>query len=200
MRRLLVLALACSSAAPPPPAAPVAIAPAAPGKLLPVSAFDVIADREARSRAIFAEISRVLMSPRCVNCHPTDDSPRQRDAHELHDPPVVRGGVPAMQCETCHQDKNAELARVPGAPGWKLAPLTMAWLGKSAGQICEQIKDSSRNGARSLVQIHEHLVHDALVAWGWAPGADRTPAPGSQRELADLAGAWIDSGAECPPP
>ena len=201
MRCLPALALvACSQPAPPPPAPPVVIAPAPPGALLAPATFDAISDRAARSRAVFAEIARVLTHPRCVNCHPTDDTPRQRDAHELHDPPVVRGGVPAMTCDTCHQDRNAELARVPGAPGWKLAPVTMAWLGKSPGAICEQIKDSSRNGARSLAQIREHLAHDPLVGWAWAPGADRAPAPGTQAELAALAQAWIDSGAECPSP
>jgi hypothetical protein len=160
------------------------------------------ADRTAESRALFTQMARVLMHPRCVNCHPADDSPRQRDDHELHDPPVTRGpadsGVPAMQCTTCHQDRNAELARVPGAPGWKLAPKSAAWLGATPSVICAQIKDPARNGGRTLAQIQQHLAHDPIVAWGWAPGADREPAPGTQAELGALAQRWIDSGAECP--
>jgi hypothetical protein len=36
------------------------------------------------------------------------------------------------------------------------------------------------------------------VAWGWAPGAGRDPAPGSQGQLGALIRAWIDSGAACP--
>ena len=142
------------------------------------------------------------MSPRCVNCHPSDASPRQRDAHEMHDPPVTRGpkddGVPGAQCETCHQDENVELARIPGAPNWHLAPIQMAWLGKSESEICTQMKDPDRNGHRSLAQIVDHAAHDHLVAWGWKPGADRKPAPGSQEKFGALVGAWVKTGAVCP--
>jgi hypothetical protein len=157
--------------------------------------------RAARSRELFTQVSRVLMHPRCVNCHPQDDSPRQGDHLEFHNPPVVRGpsgaGVVAMRCQTCHQDRNVELARVPGAKGWRLAPTNMAWVGKTAAQICQQISDPKRNGGRTLAQVQQHLAHDELVAWGWAPGADRVPVPGTQAQLAALFQAWIDSGAMC---
>lgn len=207
MRFALMFAFAaCAAPAPtslstkPATGGPVA---AAQGQLLPPTAFAGIADRAARSRAEFVEMAKVLTHPRCVNCHPADDSPRQRDAHEPHDPPVVRGvadrGVPAMQCTSCHQDRNAAFARVPGAPDWHLAPRSMAWLGRSPREICETIKDPARNGKRTLAQLQNHLAHDAIVAWAWAPGADRAPAPGSQAELGALVQAWIDSGAECPP-
>jgi hypothetical protein len=155
-----------------------------------------------RSQALFVEVSRVLTHARCVNCHPPDATPRQGDLHAFHDPPVDRGtadrGVVGMQCQTCHQDRNLELARVPGATGWRLAPLTMAWLGKSPAQICAQISDPARNGGRSLAQVHDHLAHDELVAWGWSPGANRVPVPGTQAQLAALFQSWIDSGAVCP--
>ncbi|HEY5933897.1 MAG TPA: Isoquinoline 1-oxidoreductase subunit, partial [Kofleriaceae bacterium] len=91
-----------------------------------------------------------------------------------------------------------ELARVPGAPDWHLAPLEMAWLGKSAREICEQVSDPKRNGGKTLAQIHTHLTDDKLVAWGWQPGADRVPPPGSQKQLAALFQAWMDTGAVCP--
>lgn len=166
------------------------------------AAFAGIPDKDARSRALFHEAARVITSPRCVNCHPSDASPRQRDAHELHDPPVTRGpkddGVPGAQCETCHQDENVELARIPGAPSWHLAPIEMAWLGKSESEICAQMKDPNRNGHRSLAQIVDHVSHDRLVGWGWHPGADRTPAPGSQEKFGALVAAWVDTGAACP--
>ena len=164
--------------------------------------FATIPDRTARSRALFSEVSRVLLHPRCVNCHPPDDVPRQGDKHVFHDPPAVRGeggrGVVAMQCRGCHQDRNLELARVPGAPDWHLAPLEMAWLGKSTRAICEQISDPKRNGGKTLAQIHTHLAEDKLVAWGWQPGANRVPAPGNQKQLAALFQAWLESGAICP--
>ena len=165
--------------------------------------FSTIPDRRERSRALFAEASRVLLHPRCVNCHPPDDRPRQGDRHLVHDPLAVRGpkddGVPAMHCASCHQDRNLEHARVPGAAKWHLAPLEMAWLGRTPGQICAQIKDPAQNGGRTLEQIWEHSALNELVAWGWKPGHGRTPAPGTQKEFGDLIRAWIDTGAACPP-
>jgi hypothetical protein len=183
-------------------AAPVELATVAPGELRAVAAFEVIGDRAARSRALFAEMSRVLMHPRCLNCHPPDDVPRQRMTMALHDPPVQRGpadrGVVGMECASCHQDRNQPHTRVPGAPEWHLAPIQMAWIGKSAAAICAQLKDRARNGGKTLAQIVEHNTHDALVGWGWAPGADREPAPGTQAQFGALTAAWVDTGAECP--
>src|SRR5215510_13069202 len=186
-------AAACSGRSPtPPPVKPdPALASSAPGDgLRPPAQFASIADRVQRSQALFAEASRVLTHARCVNCHPPDEMPRQGDGHALHDPPVLRGpadrGIPALGCETCHQDRNAELARVPGAPNWHLAPAQMVWLGKSAAAICAQIKDPARNGGKTLAQIQDHMAHDALVGWAWRPGADRAPAPGTQAELGAL--------------
>ena len=60
-------------------------------KLASPESFASIAAPDARSAAIFAELGKVLTHPRCVNCHPSDDSPRQRELAELHDPPVTRG-------------------------------------------------------------------------------------------------------------
>lgn len=197
---------ACSGPAPVPAPRPqpAAAPPAAPdaGPLRPPSAFASITPPAARSQALFAEASRVLLHPRCVNCHPPDDAPRQGDDHAIHDPPAVRGpanrGVPAMQCGSCHQDRNLPYARVPGAPDWHLAPLEMAWLGRTPAQICAQLADPKRNGGKTLAQIQHHLAHDALVGWGWTPGHGRTTPPGSQAELGALYQAWIDTGAVCP--
>ena len=197
---MIVLLAACAAPQSQPQPPPV-VAPAV-NQLAAPTAFDGIADRTARSRAMFVEVSKVLTHARCVNCHPADETPRQGDAHLPHDPPVERGtadrGVPAMQCTGCHQDHNLELARVPGAPGWHLAPVAMVWLDRTPAQICQQIVDRARNGARTLAQLQDHLAHDKLVAWGWSPGADRVPAPGTQAQLGALAQAWIDSGAVCP--
>jgi hypothetical protein len=170
--------------------------------LLFVADFAAISDRGERSRALFVEAARVFHHPRCVNCHPDGDVPHQRLAMEAHDPPVVRGpannGVPGLECSTCHQDRNQDLTRVPGAPKWQLAPLGMAWFGKSTAYICTELKDPKRNGGRALAQIADHVSHDALVGWAWHPGADREPAPGTQAQLGALIEAWIATGAECP--
>jgi hypothetical protein len=74
----------------------------------------------------------------------------------------------------------------------------MAWLGRTPSQICAQLKDSAQNGGRTLAQIKDHVAHDALVGWGWSPGAGRAPVPGTQAAFGDLVQAWSDSGAECP--
>ena len=200
---LFVLAVAgCGGKQQPPTVDRGALRAVGPSELRTVADFDVVGDRGARSRALFGEMARVLTHPRCINCHPNGDSPHQRMAMELHDPPVVRGpadnGVPGMECTTCHQDRNQELTRVPGAPKWHLAPLEMAWVGRSIGQICNQIKDPNRNGGKTLEQIVEHNGHDELVAWGWNPGADREPAPGTQSQFGALSAAWVETGAECP--
>jgi hypothetical protein len=197
---LVVVALGCGA---PASVSSPTIPPVRSDQLQAPSAFDVIADRAERSRAIFVEASRVLFDARCANCHPNGDAPTQRDAFERHDPPVQRGehdeGVPGLMCSSCHQDTNATLARVPGAPKWQLAPREMAWQGRSVHEVCEQIKDPNRNGHRPLDAIVEHVAHDPLVGWGWHPGADRKPAPGTQAEAGALIAAWIGSGAECPP-
>jgi hypothetical protein len=164
--------------------------------------FNVITDRAERSRALFAEASKVLQHPRCLNCHPVGDRPTQGLDMHPHSPLVVRGdddhGAVAMRCTTCHQAKNFEPSGVPGHPMWHVAPLSMAWQTKTPAQICTQIKDPAKNGGKTLAQIQEHLAHDSLVGWAWHPGGTREPAPGTQEQLGALTAAWVASGAECP--
>ena len=199
---LLALAAAACGGRPAAPVPPGPVAEPPPGGLRAPAQFASIADRTQRSQALFTEASRVLTHARCVNCHPPDEMPRQGETHALHDPPVLRGaddrGIPALGCATCHQDRNVELSRVPGAPDWHLAPPQMVWLDRSPAAICVQIKDPARNGGRDLAKIQDHMAHDALVGWAWRPGAGRAPAPGTQAELGALVQAWIDTGAACP--
>lgn len=182
---------------------PVKLPPVASNQLRAPEAFSSIEDEKERSRALFLEASRVLLHPRCANCHPNGDVPLQGMDMRPHDPPVTRGpennGVVGMECSGCHQDRNLDHARVPGAPNWHLAPLEMAWVGKTPGYICEQMQDPDRNGGKSLEQIVHHNAHDELVAWGWSPGHDREPAPGTQKQFGALVEAWAKTGAECPP-
>jgi hypothetical protein len=170
--------------------------------LMPASSFDRITDKEKRAVALFEEAGKVIIGPRCLNCHPVDDSPRQGELMRKHEPPVLRGmggmGPPAMRCLTCHGTSNVDA--VPGNAKWFLAPKEMGWIGHSLGQICEQIKDRSRNGDRSLDDLVEHMAQDDLVGWAWNPGGNRTPAPGTQKEFGQLIQAWKDNGAHCPKP
>ena len=171
-------------------------------RLATPESFTSIADTEARSAAMFAELGKVLTHPRCVNCHPAGDRPHQGELGRLHQPPVERGadglGLAAMRCPICHQQANFDPGRVPGHPEWHLAPRGMAWEGKTLGEICAQIKDRERNGGRSLEELVHHIGTDSLVGWAWAPGFDRRPAPGTQKEAGTLAEAWVKTGAVCP--
>lgn len=193
--------LSCSGSAAGGPALS-ALPPSPPDALRPPAAFAGISDRVERSRALFAEAGRVLRHPRCLNCHPAGDTPAQGELGFAHDPPVLRGadgaGVPGLECGSCHQDRNLDAARVPGAPSWRLAPAAMAWRGATLPAICAQLKDRARNGGRSSAELVDHAAHDPLVAWGWRPGPGRAAAPGSQGEFGALVAAWIETGAECP--
>lgn len=181
--------------------------PAAAQELKGPDAFADRASGEERAIALFTEMGKVLTSPRCVNCHPASDRPLQGDAMTPHQPPVVRGeggmGAPGMRCTTCHGPENVafytgEPGSIPGHEPWHLAPIEMAWEGKSLAAICEQLKDPGRNGDRSLEEIREHNATDGLVGWGWDPGEGRAPAPGSQELFGELTRAWIENGAHCP--
>jgi hypothetical protein len=180
-----------------------------PNELRSPSEFSGIQDTQARSRALFTEAAKVIMSPRCMNCHPATDSPLQGNDQHLHMPPVPRGvnggGVAGNTCNACHTERNFTLLdkatsyqSIPGHPRWGLAPIEMAWEGKSMPEICVQLKDPRRNGGRDLTLLHEHLAKDDLVAWGWNPGLGRAPVPGTQERLGELIKAWIDTGAQCP--
>jgi hypothetical protein len=164
--------------------------------------FAGIADRRARSKALFVEAGKVLQHPRCVNCHPSGDRPLQGTGYP-HQPPVQRGdakglGVTTMQCATCHGEANFDPGRVPGHPEWSLAPATMAWQGKSLSEICAQVKDPARNGGRDREALVHHMKGHSLVGWAWNPGAGRDPAPGTWAAFGALIEAWNASGAECP--
>lgn len=170
--------------------------------LAPPEQFAEIADAAARSAALFNELGKVLTHPRCLNCHPAGDSPRQGEDGRLHQPRVERGadnhGVAALRCSACHQKANFEPGRVPGHPEWHLAPREMGWEGKTLSEICAQIKDPKRNGNRTLEEIVHHIATDTLVGWAWAPGTGRRPAPGTQKEAGALVEAWAKTGAACP--
>ena len=179
-----------------------AVSETAPNALASVESFSSIGDMAARSAAIFTELGKVLTHPRCLNCHPAGDRPRQGDMARLPQPPVERGadgfGLPAMRCPICHLQANVDTAGVPGNPIWHLAPREMGWEGKTLREICLQIKDPARNGNRSVDALIEHIGEDHLVGWAWSPGYGRQPAPGTQKQAGALVEAWVKTGAECP--
>ena len=165
----------------------------------------------ARGLSEWDKIYAVFSHPRCADCHVSDDRPRWSGAHyggtRVHAFNVQRGtdgsgfGNPGLRCTTCHFSSNSNaLHGPPGAKGWHLAPAEMTWFGKSSAEICAQIKDPERNGNRKLADVALHVRDDKLVAWGWAPGSDREPAPGSAEATYQAIENWMAAGSPCPMP
>lgn len=155
----------------------------------------------------FDIMMKVLTHKRCVNCHPSDDHPRQGEDMHLHYFEVQRGeknhGIAVVQCETCHQHENNDFSGVPGAPEWSLAPISMRWLGLSRTEIAKSILDKDNNGGRSLDEIVKHLTEHELVLWAWEPGVDaegnpREKPPVPVDEYIAAVKAWAVEGAPIP--
>ncbi len=159
------------------------------------------AARDAQGRAAFAQMMTVFQHPRCVNCH-RSDLPRVRDDARNHIPRVLPGedgsGKGGMRCVICHRDQNNEFSRIPGAPDWKMPPYLMSLDGLDPVDICDNLKDRSINGNRSLKEVIAHLRKDHLVQWAWKPGSGRTPPPISYHAFLRYAEAWAKADAPCP--
>src|SRR6476619_2967780 len=87
----------------------------------------------------FMQVYKVLMSPRCMNCHPSGDIPLQGDDNHLHTMFPQRGkdgkGLYAMKCANCHQPENTPgLHTPPGNPNWHLpaTDMKLVFQGKTA--------------------------------------------------------------------
>jgi hypothetical protein len=171
-----------------------------------VSSQPFTTERASLARQTFGQLAEVLRHPRCMNCHTSGDFPRQGDDRHRHTLNVVRGpddrGAVALRCETCHQSANQAASGVPGANGWRLAPLRMAWEGLSNGELCQALLDP-RRGGMTPAKFLEHLQNEKLVSWAWQPGKnpagrERTPPPISHDEFVTLARKWAELGAACP--
>jgi hypothetical protein len=159
---------------------------------------------DAGAREAFAAAYTVLMHPRCVNCHPAGDQPLQGDDSHIHLQNVKRGaagnGKYGMKCQTCHQDTNLAGANMPpGVHDWHmpLATTKLVFEGKSAGELCRQLKNPATNGGKSLAGVIDHL-ETPLVKWGWAPGDGRTTPPMSYAEFTQKMRDWVAMGGACP--
>jgi hypothetical protein len=147
-------------------------------------------------------IERVLRSPRCMNCHPRSDVPTQFDAESPHFLGVVRGphdhGAAGMHCSMCHQARNQEIANIPGAADWSVAPRSMGWQGLGSAALCRVLVDRKANGGRSPAALREHMTTHSLVLWAWNPGAGRKPPDVTRAQLKTALDAWVAAGAPCP--
>lgn len=174
---------------------------------------EIIADRHTRqgmekdsaaSVAAFMDVYKVLMSPRCMNCHPAGDVPLQGDDSHIHSMLPQRGkegkGVYAMKCSNCHQKENLEGPnKPPGHPDWHLPPASakMVFQGKTPEQLARQLVNPKTNGNKSMQQLIEH-ADDGLVKVGWNMGGGRTPPPMSHAEFKKAWITWIENGAFAP--
>jgi hypothetical protein len=173
------------------PPAPAAAASGTPSEVLAKNAFN--------------DVYKVLMSPRCLNCHPVGDRPFQGEDSHVHAQNVQRGrdgeGLFGMKCATCHGTQNAEGPHMPpGAPNWHLPKpeMPLVFEGLSAAQLCRNLKDPAKNGGKTPEQIVEHMSHDPLVLWGWNPGVGRELPPLDHATFAAAAQTWLANGCACP--
>ena len=152
----------------------------------------------------FMDVYKVLISPRCMNCHPSGDVPLQGDESRLHAMLPRRGkdgrGVYAMKCANCHQQTNLPGAgKPPGHPDWHLPPsnMKMIFQGRTPGQLAKQLVNPTTNGNKNLQQLLEH-ADDGLVKAGWDPGDGRTQPPLSHKQFKAAWITWIKNGAYAP--
>ena len=157
------------------------------------------------SKKAFQEVYNVLMSPRCMNCHPAGDVPLQGDNSKLHTQNIKRGtdgkGLYALKCTNCHQPENTSgLNMPPGNAPWHLPPanMKMVFQGKTPRQLAAQMLNPKTNGNKTIAQLVKHISSDALVLWGWNPGEGRTLPPLSHDEFVKQFKLWLDNGAYLP--
>jgi hypothetical protein len=159
--------------------------------------------------AVWGKIYEVFSHPRCANCHVGPDNvpiwsgstygPKARPHGMNINGGSSRAGAEYIACKACHSQHNALAPHgPPGVKGWRLAPVTMQWFGKSSAEICAQIKDPAHNGGRTVAEVARHIEDEPLVHWGWMPGPGRAPAPYSALQVVEFLNQWDAAGAPCP--
>jgi len=163
----------------------------------------VVKDSAASVKA-FMQVYKVLMSARCMNCHPSGNVPLQGDDNHLHTMSPKRGidgkGVYAMKCSNCHQPTNTPgLHTPPGNPNWHLPPadMKMVFQGRTPHQLAKQLIDPKQNGHKDLKKLIAH-ADDGLVLSGWNPGEGRTLPPMSHAAFKKAWITWLTTGAYAP--
>ena len=169
------------------------------------------ATREA-GLAAWQQVYSVLTFSRCINCHTATNYPEQGDDRHRHWFNVVRGpegkGVPGLNCATCHQSANADTTGVPGAPNWRLAPLSMKWQDtndsiRSSPAVCRSLTGRSQNGNLDGPGILRHHEEEPLVLWAFQPGhrrdgTERSLPPLTHEQFVDATRRWVKAGMPCP--
>lgn len=160
--------------------------------------------------AAFARIHEVTSHPRCSNCHvgesniPMWSGPSygKTRPHGMNiNAGESRIGAEFLPCATCHLE-TASANTVPHAApqvamAWQLAPVEAEWFGKTALEICTQLRDPERNGGRDFMDLANHLDHDLILHWAWSPGGTREPAPYDLQSHINDVLAWGVAGYPC---
>jgi hypothetical protein len=159
------------------------------------------------SKRAFLKVYKVLMSARCMNCHPAGDVPLQGDDSHPHLQGVKRGpdgtGLYALKCANCHQTHNlAGLHLPPGNLKWRLPPANMKMIfqGRTPHQLALQLLDKKKNGGKSVKALIDHVTHDSLVLGGWTPAEGLSGPPLTHKEFVNAFNEWIGHGAVSPDP
>ena len=176
---------------------------ALPGYGLPIlTKLDSLASQQA-----FLKVYAVLMSPRCMNCHPKGDVPLQGDDSHLHLQGVKRGpdgmGLYALKCANCHQTTNLPgLHMPPGNPKWHLPPanMKMVFEGRTPSQLALQLVDKKKNGGKTIKALIGHITNDSLVLGGWLPAEGLLKPPLSHKDFVSAFNEWVNHGAVSPNP
>jgi hypothetical protein len=152
----------------------------------------------------FMQVYGVLMSARCMNCHPSGDVPLQGDDSHLHTMLPKRGkngrGLYAMKCTNCHQPENTlGIHTPPGNPDWHMPPaaMKMVFQGRTPNQLAKQLIDPKQNGHKDIQQLIAHADDDLVVA-GWDPGEGRTLPPMSHAAFKKAWITWLTKGGYAP--
>ena len=169
------------------------------------NSYPALPKDSAGSAKAFMAVYKVLMSPRCMNCHPSGDAPLQGDDSHIHSMNIKRGvdgkGIYSVRCGNCHQAENtAGLHAPPGNPKWGLPPanMRMVFQGRTPRQLALQLLDPKQNGGRTKAQLIDHMANDDLVGWAWHPGDGRTLPPMTRPAFAAQVRLWIAKGAYAP--
>jgi alcohol dehydrogenase (cytochrome c) len=157
-------------------------------------------------------IYSVITTPRCMNCHTSNDFPRQSDRSYPHIYHVIRGsddhGEAPLRCSACHGETNNAATGIPGSLNWHLAPVSMTFesapgVAMTSPELCARLKDKSKTGGKDLLELLDHFDHDTDVNWAFVPGdrprgEARTTPPLNHEDFVQDFKEWVDGGAGCP--
>lgn len=165
---------------------------------------------EADGLVAWGRIYEVASHPRCTNCHVGESgkpgwAALGYGADALHGMNVQAGdsriGAETMLCQTCHISAASDNEMPHAAPqiddAWRLPPVALNWRDKTSEEVCTQMRNPETNDGFEGVELASHVRESAFVNWGFVPGGDRAPAPGSAEELARDIEVWVAAGTPC---